>query len=333
MTSCNTLPILVGYRREGTFAHLVNLQRSFGKEFRILDLHSVEHCEKLVLEHIPKGFSVEIDDDVFHFGHGAVFYRGFFRPSHQSARSALLARFIWELETGLQMLPASCLVMNRPDAGIGNASKARHVAELANCGFRMPSTLVSNQTDAVRACVAPNGAWINKGCSGVRTIAVAVGGPEAARLDMLDSCPTLFQQHVRGYDVRAHMVGVSCIALRIESDRVDYRYAKRQGGSIRVSPVDIPTVEQFKAIEYMQRTGLEFAGFDFKVDASGTWWLLEANPMPGFEFFDQFAGDRIGSEVLRSLLANGPLPRRPVLSKPGDLFIEASRVPSVDRAD
>ncbi|CAM4058255.1 hypothetical protein [Pseudomonas wadenswilerensis] len=301
--------------------------------FRTLDLHRVENCGKLLLEHVCDGFRVEVDDEEFHFGHAAVFYRGFFRPSNDPVRSRLLAQFIGELETGLQMLPLSCLVMNRPEAGIGNASKARHVAELAACGFRLPSTLVSNQADAVKLHVAPNAGWVNKGCSGIRTIAVAVGGPEVARLDLLDRCPTLFQQHVRGYDVRAHMVGASCVGLKIESDRVDYRYAKRQGGNIQVQPIEVPVAEQFRAIEYMHRVGLEFAGFDFKVDASGSWWLLEANPMPGFEFFDQFANDRIGLEVLQSLQANAPLPRRPVLDKPGELFIDASRVPPVDRAD
>ncbi|MGX9567831.1 hypothetical protein [Pseudomonas sp. CFBP 5748] len=333
MTFCSDLPVLVGYGREGTFAHLVKLQLDSGMACRILDLHRVEHCDKLLLKHACDGFRVEVDGEVFHFGHGAVFYRGFFRPSNDPARSKLLAQFIGELETGLQMLPAACLVMNRPEAGIGNASKARHVAELAACGFRVPSTLVSNQAKAVRSRVAPNADWVNKGCSGIRTIAVAVGGPEVSRLDLLDRCPTLFQQHVRGHDVRAHMVGASCVALKIESDRVDYRYAKRQGGNIQVQPIDIPVAERFRAIEYMHRVGLEFAGFDFKVDASGTWWLLEANPMPGFEFFDQFANDRIGLEVLRSLQGNDPLPRRPVLGKPGELFIDASRVPSVDRAD
>lgn len=333
MTLCSDSPVLVGYGREGTFAHLVKLQRDSGMAFRVLDLHRVEHCEKLLLEHLCDGFRVEIDDEVFLFGHGAVFYRGFFRSSNSPARSKLLAEFIGEFETGLQMLPASCLVMNRPEAGISNASKAHHVAELGACGFCLPSTLVSNRVDAVRSRVAPNEGWVNKGCSGIRTIAVAVGGLEVSRLDLLDCCPTLFQQHVRGHDVRAHMMGASCVALKIESNRVDYRYAKRQGGVIQVQLIDIPVVEQFRAIEYMSRTGLEFAGFDFKVDASGTWWLLEANPMPGFEFFDQFANDRIGLEVLRSLQANVPIPRRPVFDKPGDLFIETSRVPSVDRAD
>lgn len=332
MTSFKEPPILIGYTREGTFAHLVSLLSQSESPFRVLDLHRFEQCGQLLVEHASDGFRVEIDGEEFIFGSCAVFYRGFFRPSQDPARSALLARVIHELEAGLQMLPESCLVMNRPGAGISNAAKAQHVADLAACGFRLPTTLLSNVPAAIKGRIAPNRTWVNKGCSGVRTIAVAVGGPEVARLDLLDRCPSLFQLHVRGHDVRAHMVGSTPVPLRIESDRVDYRYAKRQGGNISVTSVDIPEIERYRAIEYMQRSGLEFAGFDFKVDADGAWWLLEANPMPGFEFFDQFASDRIGLEVLRALQLNEPLPKPPITIKPGELFIEELRVPSVDRA-
>lgn len=323
-------PLLIGYGREGTFSHLANFIRDSGIKASILDLHSVEECRHLSLCHTATGMELQIDDTAFKIGNGSVFYRGFFRKCATQEMSLLLHDFLSELESGLQLLPENLLVLNRPLAGISNSSKARHIKDLGACGFLVPRTLVSSVPEKVEALVAPNGQWINKGCSGTRTMAVAVGGPEVSCLRLLENCPSLFQPLIRGFDVRAHITLHGDVTLKIESTRVDYRYAERQGGHIEVQRIDLPAAQRFKALEFMRRTGLCFAGFDFKVDEDGQWWLLEANPMPGFEFFDKFAGNEIAKLVINSLHARYLPGLKPECTRQG-IFIQDDRIPTVDR--
>lgn len=327
----NNLPLLIGYGNEGTFAHLVSQVTETQSSASVFDLRRIDNCERLIFEHSPEGPRILIDDDVVALGGRPIFYRGFYRPSIDDKRSELLKSFLYELESTIQSAPADQLVMNRPLAGISNASKARHLVELAECGLRVPRTLVSSCPEKIEGRIAPNQRWVNKGCSGLRTIAVAVSGYEASRFDTLRNCPSLFQQHIRGFDVRAHITTHGYVALKICSDRVDYRYARRQGGNISVESISLPTLIHFKAIEFMQRSGLTFSGFDFKVEDNGEWWVLEANPMPGFEFFDQFADCTIAKLVLSTLSAESRAFGRPKASKSGT-FISLDRVPAVDKA-
>lgn len=332
MTSAESSCILIGYSREGTFAHLVAMARKRLPSAVVVDLNLLETCDRCSLERSGGGLRLTIDElQVAIKAQASIFYRGFVRPSTSEVRSDLVRRFLNDLEAALQLLPDRCRVFNRPLAGASNASKTLHVKLLRDCGFRTPQTLLSNAPSLVEQRVPPNHSWVSKGCSGTRTIAASIGPLESTRLGNLARIPSLFQERIVGYDVRVHFVGSDYVALRIDSNRLDYRYAKRQGGQISTSVIDLPPSERFKAIEFMHRHGLLFAGFDFKVDEQGNWWVLEANPMPGFEFFDKYADGAISNLLLRQLAGDDhTLLGKPVFDWRGG-FIEGERVPEVDR--
>lgn len=65
---------------------------------------------------------------------------------------------------------------------------------------------------------------------------------------------------------------------------------------------------------FCERAGLELAGFDFKLDAAGEWVALEANPMPGFDYYDRRL-DGVISRRLIEMLGAGPGRREPFIER------------------
>ena len=84
--------------------------------------------------------------------------------------------------------------------------------------------------------------------------------------------------------------------MMIESDAVDYRTglgdAVERLRAVRSAPRQ-DGQRQAKAM------GLLLAGWDFKLDADGRAWCLEANAMPGYSSYDRRLGGSISKEVLR----------------------------------
>jgi hypothetical protein len=74
------------------------------------------------------------------------------------------------------------------------------------------------------------GSVIYKSASGVRSIVRRVEQEDLPRLERIRWCPTQFQRHVPGTDIRVHVVGRSVFAATIVSDATDYRYAARDIG-------------------------------------------------------------------------------------------------------
>jgi glutathione synthase/RimK-type ligase-like ATP-grasp enzyme len=93
--------------------------------------------------------------------------------------------------------------------------------------------------------------------------------------------PALFQKKITGTNVRVHVVGQNTFACGIQSDVLDYRYGPRVIHELKLPP-DIHD----KCIVLTEHLGLLVAGIDFIVTSHNEWYCLEANPNPGFSFYD-----------------------------------------------
>lgn len=321
--------LLIGYLTEGTFSHLVNLAYENSYSIEVLDLNYLNNIKSFKITLEDPIFSIDFGDKVYKVEKGSVFYRGFYRSGFDNELVA--KNFFYELESFLQIASTSATlkVFNPPRSLACNSNKYLHLRKLKLSKFRVPETIVTNMPDRISTYIAPNHTWVNKGVSGTRTIVNSVGGYECFRLGMLNNCPSLFQRRVFGYDVRVHFIQTAYVALKISSNKVDYRYAKRQGGSLIVEEIELPQSIYFKCIDYMQKNDSNFIGFDFKVDEYGKWWILEANPMPGFEFFDQFCGNRIGIKLLEVLMLANSIINKPSMAG-NDVYISKERIPMID---
>ncbi|MBV9782401.1 MAG: hypothetical protein JO264_01140 [Acidisphaera sp.] len=193
-------------------------------------------------------------------------------------------------------------VVNRCEPQASNGSKPYQAQLIARYGLLVPETLISDDPDAVLAFRREHGTLIYKSMSGVRSIVHALEETDYARLDHIRWCPVQFQALVPGTDMRVHVVGDDVHATEIVSDRLDYRYAKRQGGSAELRAARLDDGIAQKCIDVTRGLGLEFAGIDLKITADGEVFCFEVNPCPAFSFYEANTGQPIALSVARHLV-------------------------------
>ncbi|MFJ3308841.1 RimK family alpha-L-glutamate ligase [Streptomyces sp. NPDC086549] len=192
-------------------------------------------------------------------------------------------------------------VVNRPGAPGDNGSKPLHEVTLARHGFEVPESLSGSDPGRLRA-FADAGPTIVKALSGVRADSRLVTGAEFDDF-VPPQGPVHLQRYVAGSDVRVHVCGADVHAEEALSSAVDYRTAHPRDVEFR--PHDLPAGLAARIVACTHDLGLAFAGWDLKRDAHGSYWCLEANPMPGYDWYDRRAGGAITASLLR-LLTGGP---------------------------
>lgn len=208
-----------------------------------------------------------------------------------------------ELMALLEDLP--CPVVNRIGGGMSNNSKPYQSLLLRRSGLKVPATLVTSDPDAVRAFQAEHGDLIYKSASGIRSIVRRLGPDQLARLAFLRHGPAQFQAFVPGRNVRVHTVGDAVFATLIETEAVDYRYARRDGLDVAMRPTHLPPAVKDACLRASRDLDLLFAGIDLKQTPDGDYICFEVNPCPGFIYYERHTGQPI-STALADLLNGTP---------------------------
>jgi hypothetical protein len=195
-------------------------------------------------------------------------------------------------------------VLNRPRAMASNGSKPLQAQLISAAGFRVPETLITNDPGLVLEFRRQHGALVYKSISGVRSIVKLLDDDDLERLGRIRWCPTQFQQHVAGCDIRVHCIGQRLFATEIVSDASDYRYSRRLDGSEpALRPIELSHDLSHRCLELARRLGLEFAGIDLRRTADGEHYCFEVNPSPAFNFYEAATGQPIAAAVAQHLAA------------------------------
>jgi glutathione synthase/RimK-type ligase-like ATP-grasp enzyme len=203
----------------------------------------------------------------------------------------------------LEDLP--CAVVNRCAGALSNNSKAYQALLVRECGLLIPPTLVTNDPAAARRFYADyNGEVIYKSVSGIRSIVRRLQPEQLERLSLLSHGPAQFQAFIPGENVRVHTVGGEIFATRVCSDAVDYRYARQEGREVRMESVRLPPEVAESCLAVARRLDLALTGIDLKRTPDGEYYCFEANPSPGFLYYEQHTGQPI-SLALAELLRQG----------------------------
>lgn len=226
--------------------------------------------------------------------HGAYYCRladlGNQLPDHKAEWRACVEGW----DQWLRMCPG--VVVNRPDHSMDNGSKPLHESVLTNLGFIVPDSLTTCSRGKILE-------FLNKG----PCIAKAVSGCRAdCRLvsvndfDGYEDCsgPVHLQRYVDGMDVRAHVIGTQVFAVAARSDNVDYRLDS--GTTFEAIALSPGLADQL--IDATCHLGLAFAGWDLRTDGNTT-WVFEANPMPGYRYYDQHVDGAITKGLAEYLLS------------------------------
>jgi glutathione synthase/RimK-type ligase-like ATP-grasp enzyme len=227
-----------------------------------------------------------------------------FRPNSSPVRRAF--DFEDALTCWMELTPA--LVVNRPSAMASNNSKPYQLELIRAAGFDVPDTLVTTDLSAAIEFQERHGEVIYKSVSGVRSIVTRLGTEHRERLEDIANCPTQFQQYIEGTDLRVHVVGREIFACEIRSAADDYRYPGRQGADVQVRSCEIPADLAGRCRGLAMSLNLPVAGIDLRRTLSGKWYCFEANPSPGFTFYEQAAGQPISEAVARLLVRGASAP-------------------------
>ena len=166
-------------------------------------------------------------------------------------------------------------VVNRYAAMGSNFSKPFQAQIIAEHGFAVPETLVTNDPGLVRAFAAEHGRVIYKSISSERSIVQVLGDED---LDAIRWCPVQFQAFVEGTDVRVHTVGGG---LR-DRDRKRRDGLPLRASADRRSRDDVATRARAelaaRCLELADGLGLDLAGIDLRLTPAGEAFCFEVNP-------------------------------------------------------
>lgn len=187
------------------------------------------------------------------------------------------------------------LVINRSRDMMSNNSKPYQLFIAKNVGIKIPDTCITTDKEtALEFLEEQNHQVIYKSISGTRSIVQRFKESDKNKLDRLFFCPTQFQQYVNGQNMRVHVINDVTITTAIKSDEVDYRYAFASGGkAAQLEHVELTATKKLQCIRFSKKLNLFFSGLDFKEDEDGELTCFEANPMPGYSYYEQSASQPI----------------------------------------
>lgn len=100
--------------------------------------------------------------------------------------------------------------------------------------------------------------------------------------------PVLIQEYLKGLNIRLHICHQTLIATAIYSNEIDYRYSD-SGNYFK--EYKLPQNILDDAFKLSQALGLKLCGMDL-IYARGRYFFLEANPSPGYSYFEMNLGHK-----------------------------------------
>lgn len=99
--------------------------------------------------------------------------------------------------------------------------------------------------------------------------------------------PVLFQKKIVGDNIRVHVVGNDLVAARIQANNIDYRYCKSKKFTAHHLPKRIAAA----CVDLSKFLSLNFCGIDL-IKQDNDYFFLEANPAPGYNYYENFFRDK-----------------------------------------
>lgn len=193
-------------------------------------------------------------------------------------------------------------ILNRAAAMASNSSKPYQAQLIAEAGFDVPPTLVTNDPALVLAFREEHDRIIYKSISSVRSIVREFTDADIARLDHIRWCPTQFQAYIPGVNVRVHVAGNEVFATEIVSEAADYRYAQRESGvAAELRAMELEPELRQRCHTLAHRLELPLAGIDLKFAPDGRVHCFEVNPSPAFSYYESHTGQTISRAIAEYL--------------------------------
>lgn len=201
----------------------------------------------------------------------------------------------------------NCPVLDRPENCAHDRSKPTQLRLLRECGFEVPRTLVTNSPEEARRFHQKcSGRVIFKPMSDRRAVVSRLDADAMQNFSRLECCPTMFQEWHDGVDVRVHVVGEDVFATEIHSTATDYRHPGAADARASMQATAIPGDVARRCVELTRRLGLVVSGIDLRRRDDGRWTCFEANPAPGFAYYQLRTNQPIAEAIADLLWTSDP---------------------------
>jgi glutathione synthase/RimK-type ligase-like ATP-grasp enzyme len=291
--------LVFGWGSDSALAHTITAMRRLGTGLVLLDQEELAGCDLRDGVLVMPGGRVRLDDLTAAYARPLAVVTPPGSTSYEREQRVLSGVVSWLDVT-------SARVANRPAAMHSNSSKPYQAQLIAGVGFEVPESLVTNDPAEVLAFADRIGPLVFKSVSGIRSIVRRMEGGYADRLQRVRLLPTQFQALVEGEDVRVHVVAGEVFATRIRSAATDYRYAGRDGLGADLSSTQLPGEVAERCVQLADALGLPLVGIDLRETPDGRFVCFEANPMPGYSYFESHTGQPISDALVRYLAATEP---------------------------
>jgi glutathione synthase/RimK-type ligase-like ATP-grasp enzyme len=225
-------------------------------------------------------------------------FRDYEEAKGKSAEDALVqkaAGFEAQLTTCLDT--SNAFVVNKSMPSATNNSKPLQLSLIRRAGFNIPKTFITNDAAEARAFLSTYPDAVFKSVSGRRSIVEKVSAANSKHMNDVKWCPTLFQEVIPGNNYRVHVLKDEIFAVRIESDRLDYRY-----GNTTMQAEDLPDDIANKCRKITADLGLHLSGIDLMRTPDDKWYCFEVNPAPAFSYFQHNSGLPISAAIAKALM-------------------------------
>jgi glutathione synthase/RimK-type ligase-like ATP-grasp enzyme len=212
-----------------------------------------------------------------------------------------------ECTEGIEGLRALLRVswINDPVRDRRAAHKAFQLREARRSGLVTPRTTITNDPASARAFVAELGSTrvVYKSFlahEGAWRETRVLRSDEAARLDLVQLAPVIFQEYVEGdIDVRVTVIGDVVLAAAVHSARTAYATDYRMElDTVPMEPYELPPDVERGIVRLMRRLGLVYGAIDLRVRPDGTHVFFEVNPSGQWLFIEE----RIGLPLTRTFV-------------------------------
>jgi glutathione synthase/RimK-type ligase-like ATP-grasp enzyme len=263
---------------------------------------SVDDLRGFYLRSIPAPYVAAMKRD-----DALVLYEDWFTTFTQTRERA--AYFVAWL---LQLSHRGATLVNGPHAASVMQYKPYQLHALRSLGAKVPRTLISNDPAAIRAFHAEVGDVIYKPVLG-GALTRELDAEALERLEAVTASPVIFQERIRGEDLRVMLVGdelVSSVAIVTPEQHLDFRGDPAySGGEAEYREVVLPEPIQRFCRSSARACGLTFAGIDLK-QRGNDFVFLELNSSPIYMDVEQKLGHRISRALARRVVEGARTARR-----------------------
>ena len=294
--------LAIGLDCDPTIVYFVRQCRRRGVDVDVINIRDVADRGRWALSVPPgKGDEIAVDEKVWRLDDYHSIYARMIDLTEYQCSERAQARW-YGLMAGMSkwLQTSGKVVVNRPFSGLHNSAKPLHESVLSGFGFAVPDSVTTSDRSVLEAFVGDREV-VSKSMAGGRVDARALRKDAFAGYRAWMG-PVHVQHLVRGFDVRAHVIDASVVSIAIRATGVDYRVVGQVPSFTRN---EIPRDLADRLVRATRALNLVLAGWDFKVDSLGRYWCLEANPQPGYSFYDTKVDGEISDVLIKYLTGCG----------------------------